>query len=205
MDAVLTSAPATRDIEALACALLEHARPGHPDAGFFATVIGKSLAYRDLARTGLSPAELGEVLANLFPDAQAGTAPALADLRAQLLAYAARGLASPQADFTRLLRVLLDACGGQAATTRWVTSVLAHACLRPAHLWRDLGLDGRENVTALLTRHYPGLVARNTGNLRWKKFLAYSACEHAGLPAAAAPGCAACEDHGFCYGGSAPA
>lgn len=117
-----------------------------------------------------------------------------------MLAYAARGLANPQPDFTRLLRMLLQACGGPAPTTAWVTSVLAHACLRPDHLWRDLGLTGREDVTALLTRHYPGLVARNTANLRWKKFLAYSACEHAGLPLAAAPGCAACEDHGFCYG-----
>jgi len=81
--------------------------------------------------------------------------------------------------------------------------VLAQACLRPDHLWRDLGLKGRDDVTALLTRHYPGLVARNTQNLRWKKFLAYSAFEHAGLPAAAAPGCSDCEDRGFCYGASA--
>ena len=205
MEAVLTAVPPARDIDALTCSLLEQAAPDHPDTRFFATVIGKSLAHRDLARTGLSPAELAEVLVNLFPGAQAGSAPVYADLRAQLLAYAARGLASPQADFTRLLRVLLDACKGSAPTTAWVTSVLAHACLRPDHLWRDLGLGGREDVTALLTRHYPGLVARNTGNLRWKKFLAYSACEHAGLPVAAAPGCAACEDNAFCCGSAEPA
>lgn len=205
MDTVLTAAPPTRDIDTLTRSLLAQAEPGHPDAGFFATVIGKSLAHRDLARTGLSPADLAAVLARLFPGAQAARAPAHADLRAQLLAYAARGLASPQPDFTRLLRVLLDACSGQAPTTAWVTSVLAHACLRPDHLWRDLGLTGREDVTALLTRHYPGLAARNTRNLRWKKFLAYSACEHAGLPVAAAPGCAACEDNAFCYGSAEPA
>ncbi|MGE4436994.1 nitrogen fixation protein NifQ [Achromobacter sp.] len=195
MDAVLTAAPLARDIDALTGSLLEQAAPDHPDARFLATVIGKSLAHRDLARTGLSPAELVEVLANLFPGAPAG-----AGLRAQLPAYAARGLASPQPDFTRRLRVLLDACSGQAMTTAWVTSVLAHACLRPDHLWRDLGLSGREDVTALLTRHYPGLVARNSRNLRWKQFLAYSAFEHAGLPPQAAPGCGTCEDHAFCYG-----
>ena len=200
MDAILIAAPTARDIDALACTLLAHAPPDQPDARFFATVIGKSLAHRDLARTGLPPAALAEVLASLFPGAQAGSGAALAALRAQLLAYAARGLASPQSDFTRLLRVLLDACSGPAATTPWVTSVLAHACLRPDHLWRDLGLSGRDDVTALLTRHYPGLVARNTGNLRWKKFLAYSAFAHAGLPAQTAPGCAHCEDHGLCYG-----
>jgi nitrogen fixation protein NifQ len=199
MDAILIAAPTSRDIDALACTLLAHAPPDQPDARFFATVIGKSLAHGDLARTGLAPAELAGVLASLFPDAQAGSSATLAALRAQLLAYGARGLASPRPDFTRLLRVLLDACSGPAATTAWVTSVLAHACLRPDHLWRDLGLGGREDITALLTRHYPGLVARNTQNLRWKKFLAYAAFEHADLPVAAAPGCADCEDHGRCY------
>lgn len=199
MDAVLIAAPTARDIDALASALLAHASPDQPDARFFATVIGKSLAHGDLARTGLAPAELAGVLASLFPDAQAGSNTTLAALRAQLLAYAARGLANPRPDFTRLLRMLLDACSGPAATTPWVTSVLAHACLRPDHLWRDLGLGGREDITALLTRHYPGLVARNTQNLRWKKFLAYAAFEHADLPVAAAPGCADCEDHGRCY------
>ena len=65
------------------------------------------------------------------------------------------------------------------------------------------GLSGREDVTALLTRHYPGLAARNVRNLRWKQYLAYAACEHAGLPPAAAPGCPGCEDHEHCYGGAA--
>ncbi|CUJ47710.1 nitrogen fixation protein NifQ [Achromobacter xylosoxidans] len=203
MDANFIAPPAARDIDALASALLAHASSDHPDARFFATVIGKSLAHGDLARTGLSSVELAEVLASVFPGTQDGATAALADLQARLLAYATPGQASPQPDFTRLLRVLLEACGGPAVTTPWVTSVLAHACLRPDHLWRDLGLKDRDDVTALLTRHYPGLVARNTQNLRWKKFLAYSAFEHAGLPAAAAPGCSDCEDRGFCYGASA--
>ena len=62
-----------------------------------------------------------------------------------------------------------------------VSSVLTRACLRPDHLWRDLGLSGREDVTALLTRHYPGLAARNVRNLRWKQYLA--------MPPANMPGC----------------
>lgn len=199
MDAVVANPP--QDTAAPACALLRHAAPGQPDAAFFATVIGKSLALRDLARSGLAPGELDEALTQLFPGAQDSRDPALATLPTQLAAYAAQGLDDPQPGFTLLLRVLLDAYGApRRATTPLVTRVLAHACLRPDHLWRDLGLTGREDVTALLTRHYPELVARNTRNLRWKKFLAYSACEHAGLPAAAAPGCAACEDHDFCYG-----
>lgn len=74
MDALLTAAASAQDIDARVCTLLDHALPGHPDARFFATVIGKSLALRDLARTGLSPAELAGLLASLFPGARAGTA-----------------------------------------------------------------------------------------------------------------------------------
>lgn len=199
MHAVLTTS--LPDTDALACALLRHAPPGHPDAFFFATVIAKSLALGDLGRTGLAPDELDHALARLFPDALGNLDPALDALHTRYADYALRGLGDPQPGFTLLLRVLLDAYSApQSVITPLVTSVLVHACLRPDHLWRDLGLTGREDVTALLTHHYPGLVARNTRNLRWKKFLAYSACEHAGLPAAAAPGCATCEDHDFCYG-----
>lgn len=181
-------------------ALLRHAPRVHPDAGFFAAVIGTSLAHHDLARTGLAPNELRELVDYLFPGALTGPDAALSLLREQFPAYAETGLGDPQPGFTLLMRVLLDAYRApEPDTTQWVSSVLAHACLRPDHLWRDLGLSGREDVTALLARHYPGLVSRNVNNLRWKKFLAYTAREHAGLPTAAAPGCSGCEDEGFCY------
>jgi nitrogen fixation protein NifQ len=204
MDAVLTPTPTLADVppsaQRFARALLHHAPPGHPDAGFFATVIGTSLAHQDLARSGLCPDELQQMLDHLFPGALASDDARLAILREQAAVYALRGRGDPQPGFTLLLRVLLDAYRApEHETTPWVTGVLVHACLRPDHLWRDLGLSGREDVTFLLARHYPGLVIRNVRNLRWKKFLAYSACEHAGLPPSAAPGCPACEDYGVCY------
>ncbi|MDH0681137.1 MULTISPECIES: nitrogen fixation protein NifQ [Achromobacter] len=206
MDAVVPVPPSHPDphiadrAQRFAQALLRHAPPVHPDAGFFAAVIGTSIAHQDLARSGLSPAELHELLDYLFPGALAGFDTPLAPLRELNAAYAGTGASDPQPGFTLLMRVLLDAYSAPGPdTTPWVSSILAHACLRPDHLWRDLGLSGREDVTALLARHYPGLVCRNVDNLRWKKFLAYSAREHAGLPVAAAPGCSDCEDNGFCY------
>ena len=42
-------------------------------------------------------------------------------------------------------------------------------------------MPGRADVTALLTRHYHGLAARDTQSLRWKEFLGCSAFEHARL------------------------
>lgn len=79
MDAVLTSTSAHADIampaQRFARALLHHAPPGHPDAGFFATVIGTSLAHHDLARSGLCPEELADLLDYLFPGALASPTP----------------------------------------------------------------------------------------------------------------------------------
>ncbi|CAB3706303.1 nitrogen fixation protein NifQ [Achromobacter kerstersii] len=204
MDAVLTPSPAQADLvkpaQRFARALLHHAPPGHPDAGFFATVIGTSLAHQDLSRSGLCPQELTELLGHLFPGALASGEDRLAALAEQYAGYVTYGRGDPKPGFTLLLRVLLDAYRApEPETTPWVTGVLVHACLRPDHLWRDLGLSGREDVTFLLARHYPGLVVRNVRNLRWKKFLAYSACEHAGLPPSAAPGCPNCEDYDVCY------
>lgn len=205
MHTLLTDRPAASSdsagaVSRLARALLRYAPPGHPDAGFFSTVLAKSLVHEDLGRSGLSPRELDGLLAHLFPNALVSRDLALATLLEQGAAYATPSMNGEHGTFMRLLRALLDAWRTPGLdTTPWVTSVLTSACLRPDHLWRDLGLSDREDVTALLARHYPGLVARNVNNLRWKKFLAYAACEHAGLPPAQAPGCPDCEDYGACY------
>jgi nitrogen fixation protein NifQ len=88
-----------------------------------------------------------------------------------------------------------------AADADCLAAIIAHACLRPDHLWRDLGLTGRDDVTAMLERYFPALVARNTENLRWKKFLARELALSQGLEPRPAPGCPGCEDFGFCFGG----
>jgi nitrogen fixation protein NifQ len=82
-----------------------------------------------------------------------------------------------------------------------LATIIAHACLRPDHLWRDLGLTGRDDVTAMLERYFPALIARNTEGLRWKKFLARELAWSQGLESRPAPGCPGCEDFGFCFGG----
>jgi nitrogen fixation protein NifQ len=80
-----------------------------------------------------------------------------------------------------------------------LASIIAHACLRPDHLWRDLGLAGREEVTWMLTRYFPTLVVLNVDNLRWKKFLAQQRALSLGLQPGPAPGCPGCEDYGHCF------
>ena len=83
-----------------------------------------------------------------------------------------------------------------------LATIISAASLRPDHLWRDLGLSGRDDVTDMLERHYPMLVARNTTNLRWKKFLAQEVAHAQGVAPTSAPGCPGCDDYGFCYPGN---
>jgi nitrogen fixation protein NifQ len=84
--------------------------------------------------------------------------------------------------------------------TECLASIIAHACLRPDHLWRDLGLNGRDEVTDMLSRYFPALVARNVDGMRWKKFLARELAPSLGMTPQPAPGCPGCEDFGFCFG-----
>ncbi|MFD1560688.1 nitrogen fixation protein NifQ [Paraburkholderia silviterrae] len=86
-----------------------------------------------------------------------------------------------------------------AADAQCLATILAHACLRPDHLWRDLGLAGRDDVTAMLTRFFPEVVARNREGLRWKKLLARELARATGGVPGPAPGCPGCEDFGFCF------
>ncbi|MGF6972218.1 hypothetical protein QFZ94_000645 [Paraburkholderia sp. JPY465] len=79
---------------------------------------------------------------------------------------------------------------------------IAHACLRPDHLWRDLGLAGRDDVTWMFTRYFPTLVERNIDNLRWKKFLASQCALPLGLEPGPAPGCPGCRTTGTAFHGS---
>jgi nitrogen fixation protein NifQ len=106
------------------------------------------------------------------------------------------------AQFVETLRTLLLTYSSKAVDANdahCLASIIAHACLRPDHLWRDLGLAGREEVTWMLTRYFPDLVALNVENLRWKKFLARQRALSLGIQPGPAPGCPGCEDYGHCF------
>lgn len=78
-------------------------------------------------------------------------------------------------EFVSALRALLLQYVNPAvsvADAQCLAAIIAHACLRPDHLWRDLGLAGRDEVSAMLERYFPSLIVLNVENLRWKKFLA---------------------------------
>jgi nitrogen fixation protein NifQ len=85
-------------------------------------------------------------------------------------------------------------------TGRWLASMIAQRTMEPNHLWEDLGLRDRSELTRLLTRHFAPLAARNTGNMRWKRFFYRALCEAEGLVMCKAPVCTSCSDFDLCFG-----
>lgn len=103
------------------------------------------------------------------------------DLRALLLSHAASAhCGTPQC----------------AAVAEWV----AVACLGDNHLWQDLQLASRAELSALMQHWFPGLVARNHADMKWKKFLYKQLCEREELFICKAPSCAVCCDQARCFG-----
>lgn len=194
----IAAAPAASGARA---AQLTDEAPAHSrsdDTVLFARLIAAREVRGELPLLGLAPAQLDALFARHFPwstlhrEATNAVLPPLLD--------------AGHAGFVAALRTLLlehAATQPLADDAYCVASIVAHACLRPDHLWRDLGLDGRDDVTRMLTRYFPSLIARNTEGLRWKKFLARELAYAQGTEPGPAPGCPACEDFGFCFADAA--
>jgi nitrogen fixation protein NifQ len=68
------------------------------------------------------------------------------------------------------------------------------------HLWQDLGVWSRKELSELLQRNFPTLAAKNTQDMKWKKFLYKQLCEQQGIHICRAPSCDVCVDYSKCFG-----
>lgn len=111
-----------------------------------------------------------------------------------------------QLDFSRMLErqdlidLLKHYSRPHSLETDWIIAILVAGCLGDDHLWHDLGLWSRPQLTALLNYNFPALAAKNTHDMKWKKFLYKQLCEAEGLYLCRAPSCAVCADYHKCYG-----
>jgi nitrogen fixation protein NifQ len=76
---------------------------------------------------------------------------------------------------------------------------VAVACLGDNHLWQDLLLTDRGQLNGLMRHWFPALVAKNSGDMKWKKFLYRQLCEQAEILICKSPSCAVCSDHALCF------
>lgn len=138
---------------------------------------------------GLEPEDLRELLSQVFPGFDPSSLGDLGD-----------AAGDPPED-ERCLRVYINRYStvGSWRESR-LARILARRCLRPNHLWQDLGLDSRGQLSDLMRRHFAPLSARNNQAMRWKKFLYRAICqdEHHGI--CSAPTCADCAEFDTCFG-----
>ncbi len=78
--------------------------------------------------------------------------------------------------------------------------MVARRCMRPNHLWQDLGLRNRRELGWLMLRHFESLAERNRADMKWKKFFYRTICRDDGYMLCAAPSCAECDDFDNCFG-----
>ena len=141
-------------------------------------------------RAGLSAQELNALFATCFPSASV-----------RAFAWILTSEVADDDDEAAMVRDLLLA---QRSTDgeigRWLAAMVARRAMEPNHLWEDLGLRERPELSRLLSRHFAPLAARNTKNMRWKRFFYRMLCEDDGFVMCTTPVCTQCNDFDLCFG-----
>ncbi|WP_424601895.1 nitrogen fixation protein NifQ [Bradyrhizobium sp.] len=139
-------------------------------------------------RVGLATVDLASLMAHWFPGA---CGMGLADAKA----------AEVDDDETAMVRdLLLMHRSSENETSCWLAAMIARRAMEPNHLWEDLGLRDRSELTRLLSRHFAPIAARNTRNMRWKRFFYRALCESDGFVMCTTPVCTDCRDFDLCFG-----
>lgn len=123
------------------------------------------------------------------------------DLRLMAALQRFSGCAALRCDeYEDLLALLLEHRRDHGDESTWLASVVAAACMGDNHLWQDLGLANRMELSELMQTYFPVLYVRNAGNMKWKNFFYKQLCERAGVNACRAPSCRVCDDYHNCFG-----
>jgi nitrogen fixation protein NifQ len=139
---------------------------------------------------GLEPVQFDALIARFFPGSD-------------IESVAASGR---QSDFGRmlekddLLNLLKVSAHPEIAESDAIAGIVVAACLGDDHLWQDLCLWSRPELSAMLRYNFPPLAAKNVHDMKWKKFLYKQLCEAEGLHLCRAPSCAVCCDYQACFG-----
>jgi nitrogen fixation protein NifQ len=81
-----------------------------------------------------------------------------------------------------------------------LAKLISRRATRPNHLWQDLGLLNRSELSVLMQRHFQLLARRNTDDMKWKKFFFRMICRDEGYRLCSAPSCSECTDFNACFG-----
>lgn len=137
---------------------------------------------------GISGAQLRCIVVTYFPGA------------ANLLEPFGFDRESTVADDEQCLRRLLLRSRTTPAPISTVFSIIiARRAMRPNHLWQDLGLGNRSELSRLMLRHFAPPALRNNQELKWKKFFYRIICRDDNTRMCVAPCCSECSDFEGCF------
>jgi nitrogen fixation protein NifQ len=105
----------------------------------------------------------------------------------------------PEEEELMVRTLLLQNCSDAGPVAHWLACIIARRALESSHLWEDLGLAMRTDLSKLLLRHFPDLAEKNTRNMRWKKFLYRALCEAEGFSMCPSPTCDSCAEFHICF------
>jgi nitrogen fixation protein NifQ len=174
---------------ALHAHLMRHA-VGTPNDEFLAHLLaGRALADGILpADLGLGALRFGALVARHFP----------------ALAWPPQPSHGPdptiQPEFDDLVRFIGEHADPAVLGAAEVAVILATGCMGADHLWQDLGLPSRRELSQLIALNFPALAAANSRDMKWKKFLYRELCQREGIYVCTSPSCEACRDFALCFG-----
>jgi nitrogen fixation protein NifQ len=99
-----------------------------------------------------------------------------------------------------LRKLLLQSCVDNDESKMWMLDILIAGCLGNNHLWQDLGLWVRADLSKLMLQNFAPLAERNVKDMKWKKFLYKQLCEAEGIYTCRSPSCEVCVDYDVCFG-----
>lgn len=99
-----------------------------------------------------------------------------------------------------LRKLLLDNRSGRSDSELWMVEILIAGCMGSDHLWQDLGLWQRADLSKLMQQNFSPLALRNDKDMKWKKFLYKQLCEAEGIYVCRSPSCEVCADYDNCFG-----
>jgi len=139
---------------------------------------------------GLSAAEFRKLMRRHFPGVKIPTG-----VRSGLQRPKVRSL-----EWDELRRLLLSHRWGRDVSELFMANIVCSGCLGSDHLWQDLGLFDRGELSALMMRNFPTLATRNDRDMKWKKFLYKQLCIAEGIYVCRAPSCEECAEYDVCFG-----
>lgn len=98
-----------------------------------------------------------------------------------------------------LQSLLLTNRSGVSRSEKWMAGIVTAGCLGSDHLWQDLGLWSRADLSKLMLDHFAPLALRNDKNMKWKRFLYKQLCESEGIYVCRSPSCEVCVDYAKCF------